>query len=670
MINVSDFTKKVYSEYNVPKYLTVSFPNDNIPDITNENIYGESMRLTQSICEENTLIFGGCNAAQFELTVLDVEEDLSDKDIVVNISVKDPHYKGFYVNGRAYKENDVVIQSRNYYSFLIPWGSDLSISSWIRTTSGSTVVFTSDSINNSGNGTRIYFENNDFDEITIQLLETIVPPQIEDEVLVVHENQSSFSNDVIEYANAPSVNEDILEFPTIIRTNNVEASFEDNYVVENIEDDVESYQIRISSQLEDESNALHSRICLTDRFDSVNNYREHNFGYIDTSLTDDIVLFRGKIVSANRQKDRRLKDIIAYDALYEAAKIDGTSLIPVSNKSYVGDWVRGKYYNVGEIVRFNNEFSPNPGYEYYKRISYDGAAQYNPNSQPSSGSVGWETSGITRTVLNTFVSSLSTTLGIIFDSSNQLHFNGYVSTMVPKSDYYGAVELLKTICNINEVCAVINPINAHIIFKSLAVPEVDPYYNGEFVSGTTYVENQVVCVRTDEEGAVYYKCLMDAVYTNPPNDDSENWRRMSELYHPSGKINYSRLYEYDSLEYSDNVYRCQERKYVDDNGDVIVGTSADNVLSIIPGAIKDYNESPSRFLAYVNSELGSASYEYDSTNIKALGLPFVEVGDWITYDVEEYHENGVEIKNKKTPILKRVLSGINMLTDEIESRYE
>ena len=70
MINVSDFTKKVYSEYNVPKYLTVSFPNDNIPDITNENIYGESMKLTQSICEDSVLSLGGCNAAQFELTVL------------------------------------------------------------------------------------------------------------------------------------------------------------------------------------------------------------------------------------------------------------------------------------------------------------------------------------------------------------------------------------------------------------------------------------------------------------------------------------------------------------------------------------------------------------------------------------------------------------------------
>ena len=65
MLNVSDKTKEIYLNENMPKYITISFPNGDHADITNSNILEESMKLVQSICEENKPIVGGCNSSQF-----------------------------------------------------------------------------------------------------------------------------------------------------------------------------------------------------------------------------------------------------------------------------------------------------------------------------------------------------------------------------------------------------------------------------------------------------------------------------------------------------------------------------------------------------------------------------------------------------------------------------
>ena len=61
--------------------------------------------------------------------------------------------------------------------------------------------------------------------------------------------------------------------------------------------------------------------------------------------------------------------------------------------------------------------------------------------------------------------------------------------------------------------------------------------------------------------------------------------------------------------------------------------------------------------------------------LHCLGLPFLEIGDYICFDVTEWssdeNDNPVmETKTIESIVLSRNLSGINALTDELEARNE
>lgn len=54
--------------------LIITFPDGDEQDIAEENIVSESMRLTQSICDEDYLKFGGCIASEFRIDLLNTNE--------------------------------------------------------------------------------------------------------------------------------------------------------------------------------------------------------------------------------------------------------------------------------------------------------------------------------------------------------------------------------------------------------------------------------------------------------------------------------------------------------------------------------------------------------------------------------------------------------------------
>ena len=57
MLNVNEDTIRAYTEQNVPKKLTITFPNNsNLTPITNANIQEESMSLTGSLCSDSNLM--------------------------------------------------------------------------------------------------------------------------------------------------------------------------------------------------------------------------------------------------------------------------------------------------------------------------------------------------------------------------------------------------------------------------------------------------------------------------------------------------------------------------------------------------------------------------------------------------------------------------------------
>ena len=58
-------------------------------DITEENVVSESMRLTQSICDEDHLKFGGCIASEFSIDLLNTDDRQFTQSLVGRwISVK------------------------------------------------------------------------------------------------------------------------------------------------------------------------------------------------------------------------------------------------------------------------------------------------------------------------------------------------------------------------------------------------------------------------------------------------------------------------------------------------------------------------------------------------------------------------------------------------------
>lgn len=87
----TDEIKTLYDKDSVRKRVVIHFPNGEARDIENNRIYSESMSLTESICDEENLVFGGCNASKFEIQVADVEEDIRGLEIEVKQYIEDKY---------------------------------------------------------------------------------------------------------------------------------------------------------------------------------------------------------------------------------------------------------------------------------------------------------------------------------------------------------------------------------------------------------------------------------------------------------------------------------------------------------------------------------------------------------------------------------------------------
>lgn len=81
MIKVSEAIKKLYIEDSTPIELEVRFKDDAFPTIKGSDVLSEQMTLHESICEEEQLKFGGCNASSFELTVFNLNSGIKGYEI-------------------------------------------------------------------------------------------------------------------------------------------------------------------------------------------------------------------------------------------------------------------------------------------------------------------------------------------------------------------------------------------------------------------------------------------------------------------------------------------------------------------------------------------------------------------------------------------------------------
>lgn len=87
MIKIPKNIKELFSKDNVPKRIIVSFPNEDRPNIENDQILSESLSFTESICSQIPMKLGLCEASQISFVCYGIE-NIEGKVISVDIEVR------------------------------------------------------------------------------------------------------------------------------------------------------------------------------------------------------------------------------------------------------------------------------------------------------------------------------------------------------------------------------------------------------------------------------------------------------------------------------------------------------------------------------------------------------------------------------------------------------
>ena len=222
--------------------------------------------------------------------------------------------------------------------------------------------------------------------------------------------------------------------------------------------------------------------------------------------------------------------------------------------------------------------------------------------------------------------------------------------------------------------------------KSMTITKPGRIYLADLIGDNLY--SSVVNNVNDEFWSTFKATLYTAegekASTFYPNNEvvSKFWEKCSPLYHPSGYINLSNLYETGSVTVKDGKFKNAGYKVIDTSNNVVYGPTDDihnAYLDIIYSPLYSAWKSAQQIYIDVNENVGAAgkyfTIEYAPFALSMLGLPFLEIGDYICFDVTEWssdeNDNPVmETKTIESIVLSRNLSGINALTDELEARNE
>ena len=99
MVNLTDEVKKQLLNDSLQRELVISFPDDDIPDITSSSIVSESLELKQAICDSKEFKLGGCIAGQLTIRVINVDVELNGKRI--KVMMKQSYSKGLLVPSKT-----------------------------------------------------------------------------------------------------------------------------------------------------------------------------------------------------------------------------------------------------------------------------------------------------------------------------------------------------------------------------------------------------------------------------------------------------------------------------------------------------------------------------------------------------------------------------------------
>ena len=182
MFEISEELKNLYRTDYFPardtqlkKDLKLYFPELDMT-ITNENIFTESMKLSESVCSDTDLTLGGCEAAEFAITVAGIGDEVIGKVMIVTQTV-DSQYDmplGIYRVKSARKKDDLDFKEILSYDSITD--TDVDVSAWYNTLTWPQTVkgMRKSLLNYLG----ILYEEQDLTNDTVSLEKTISPSQL------------------------------------------------------------------------------------------------------------------------------------------------------------------------------------------------------------------------------------------------------------------------------------------------------------------------------------------------------------------------------------------------------------------------------------------------------------------------------------------------------------
>ena len=89
MLNITDEHKALYWADSTHKTITISSMDNSFEDITNDRIHSESLSITEILCDEDNIKFGKCGGSEISITVSGVDDSITGKEILIEISIDD-----------------------------------------------------------------------------------------------------------------------------------------------------------------------------------------------------------------------------------------------------------------------------------------------------------------------------------------------------------------------------------------------------------------------------------------------------------------------------------------------------------------------------------------------------------------------------------------------------
>lgn len=87
-MNVSNAVKTAYHKDTVTKYVSLAFPEIG-KEVLGDNIYDQSLRLSEKLIDKQSMEFVGCNASMFKINAHGINYDIKGKKIIVKIWTND-----------------------------------------------------------------------------------------------------------------------------------------------------------------------------------------------------------------------------------------------------------------------------------------------------------------------------------------------------------------------------------------------------------------------------------------------------------------------------------------------------------------------------------------------------------------------------------------------------